>query len=87
MKLTWGRTLIGGQTKPYDFAAKDSDAASAASIGTIPAARAHRWYWAMNAFGPDIDRRGVTCSGLVESKAVAVRTVEETYAVCLERPG
>jgi len=39
------------------------------------------WFWAMNAFGPDIVRTG-NCSGTAPTKAEAVRLVEETYRRC-----
>ena len=34
------------------------------------------------AFGPDLNRHGIQCSGIVETKAEAVRMVEETYQRC-----
>ena len=83
MKLTWQRTVIGGQTVPYDFAALDAGQ---------PVGRIYRhdtsehqrgeWFWAMNAFGPGINRHGINCSGIVETKAEAVRLVEGTYQRC-----
>ena len=86
MKLSWERTLIAGQTKPYDFTAKD---------GARPVGRIYRhdtsvpnrghWYWTMYAVGQGIDRGGVNCTGMVSSKTEAAQLVERTYAVCLEK--
>jgi hypothetical protein len=82
MKLTWSRTVIGKQTKPYDFAARDGDE----PVGRIYRHDTHggqpNWFWAMNASGPGINRHGILCNGLVETKAEAVRLVEETYERC-----
>jgi len=69
-KLTWERTLIGGQTKPYDFAASHDCEEPVGRIyrrdGTVNAAPG--WFWAMNASGPGIDRSGINCSGTVATK-------------------
>ena len=87
MKLTWSRTVIGKQTKPYDFAARDG----AEPVGRIykheTSGGPPRWFWAMQASGPGINRHGIQCSGLVETKADAVRLVEEAYDRCrLDEP-
>ena len=82
MKLTWQRTVIGGQTKPSDFSAHDAGK----HVGRIcchdTGVERDLWFWTMNAFGPSIDRSGVNCNGIVETKAKAVRLVEETYRRC-----
>ena len=60
MKLTWQRTEIAGQTKPYDFAAVDGEVKVGRiyrDSGTVHAAPG--WFWAMGAFGPGINRNGV----------------------------
>ena len=41
-----------------------------------------RWFWAMNASGPGINRSDTKCSGLADTKAEALRLVEETYWAC-----
>ena len=86
MKLTWSRTVIGKHTKPYDFAARDGDE----PVGRIYRHTTHggpaNWFWAMQASGPGINRHGIQCQGLVETKAEAVRLVEETYYRCLRDP-
>ena len=83
MKLSWERTVIGGQIKPYDFTAMDGGK----NVGRIyrPETSQHRaghWWWAMNAFGQGINRHGIQCTGIVPLKAEAVRLVEETYQRC-----
>jgi hypothetical protein len=81
MKLTWQRTVIGGQIKPYDFAAHDGDV----KVGRIYKHDTHggaaNWFWTMNAVGPNIVRSR-NCSGTVPTKAEAVRLVEQTYRRC-----
>ena len=54
VKLTWERTLIGGRTKPYDFAGKDGDVGVGRIYRHDTSGRAHRWYWAMYDFGQRI---------------------------------
>ena len=85
MKLSWERTIIGGQTKPYDFAARDG----ANGVGRIyrhetSALNRGNWYWTMNAFGPGINRDGIQWSGIVATKSEE-QMVETT--VCLKGPG
>ena len=81
VKLQWSRTVIGGQMKPYDFAAVDGEV----KVGRIYRHDTHggpaNWFWAMNASGPEIDRAG-NRSGTVATKVEAVRLVEETYPRC-----
>ena len=86
MKLTWARTKIGGQTKPYDFAAYDG----VTNVGRIyrhdtSERQRGNWYWSMYAFGRSVDRDGVTCTGIASSKPEAAQMVERTYAACLEK--
>jgi hypothetical protein len=81
MKLRWARTVIAGDTKPYDFAASDGEVL----VGRIYKHDTHggpaNWFWAMNASGPGIIRSG-NCNGTAGTKAEAVRLVEETYQRC-----
>jgi hypothetical protein len=48
-----------------------------------PGGERARWFWAMNASGPGINRSGVNCSGIVDTRAEAVSFVEEPYWGCL----
>ena len=87
MKLTWSRTVIGKQTKPYDFAACD---------GAEPVGRIYRHSTSggrPTGFGrcrPLVPASIVTASNamaLVETKTEAVRLVEKTYDRCrLDQP-
>jgi hypothetical protein len=83
VKLQWVRTEIGGKTAPYDFAASDADA----PVGRVykhdgTQHSAGGWFWTMGAFGRGIDRSGINCSGIVETKAEAVRLLEDAYRRC-----
>ena len=82
MKLTWQRTVIAKQAKPYDFVAVDGEV----KVGRIYKHDTHggpaNWFWAMNASRPGINRDGINCSGHALTKADAVRLVEETYLRC-----
>jgi hypothetical protein len=85
MKLKWQRTVIGGRTAPYDFAAYDGEIGVGRIYRTGTVHSGLRWFWAMNGWGPGITRDGILCNGLAATKAEAVRLVEDTYARCLAK--
>jgi hypothetical protein len=73
-------THLAAHCHRRDFAASDGDR----SVGRIyrhdtSAHQRGQWFWTMNAFGPGIDRGRAQCSGMAETKAEAVRLVEEAY--------
>ena len=52
MNITWERTVIGGQTAPEDYLARDE---TGRSIGRVYRHHQGNWFWCFNAFGPDIN--------------------------------
>jgi hypothetical protein len=57
MKLTWSRTVIGKQTKPYVFARDGAE-----PVGRIYRHDTHggppNWFWARQAFDPTSNAAG-----------------------------
>jgi hypothetical protein len=82
IKLTCARTLIGEQTKPYDFEARHGDEAVGRIFRFNAGPRAGNWQWTMIAFGPHL-RPPVDCHGTVATKAEAAALVAECYAYAL----
>jgi hypothetical protein len=82
MKLTWSRTVIGGQTKPYDFAARHGDEHVGRIFRYQAGPRTGNWRWTMVAFGPHLSPP-VDCHGTVASKDKAAALVAECYAFAL----
>lgn len=82
MPLTWSRTIIGGKTAPYDFVAHDGDI----DVGRIYRHTTHggpaNWFWAMQAWGPGIDRTGILCNGLVPTREEAIAEVVRAWKAC-----
>jgi len=87
-KLTWTRTVIAGDEMHEDFTAHDDK--NGRKVGRIY--RHHtggiaggRWFWAMQANGPDIDRSHYATSGTVDGKQDAAEAVKLVYEACMRR--
>lgn len=86
VSLTWSRTVIGGKTAPYDFHARDGEI----DVGRIywDKGTSHSgpyWFWAMQAWGPGINRHGILCSSTVPTKEEAVAAVARAWEKCREK--
>jgi hypothetical protein len=84
IKLNWTRTVIGGEESDHDFSAHDENR----TVGRIYRHQTgghdgRRWFWTMNASGPDIKFGKRQLSGVLDTKDEAVRMVERAYEACL----
>jgi len=84
MKLTWQRTVIGGNVQHHDFAAFHGDELVGRIFQHRAGPRAGAWRWTMLAMGPHL-RRPDDSHGTAASKAEAAELVAECYAVALAR--
>ncbi|MCA0057118.1 hypothetical protein [Mesorhizobium sp. B261B1A] len=66
--LHWGRTVIGGETRPYDFAAKFQSESVGRIMKELHGPSAGRWYWYQG-----------SSKGSTETKEEAVFHVERAY--------
>lgn len=86
MKVTWERTVIGGQTAPGDFLARDE---TGRAVGRIyPQMGGHHageWFWCFNAFGSDINWPNYPAIGTEPTKQAAADRVKRVFKMCRKR--
>jgi hypothetical protein len=79
MKATWERTVIGGQTAPEDYLARDE---TGRSIDRVYRHHMSGWFWCMNAFGPDIKWPEYPAIGVETTKQEAADRVKQVFEQC-----
>jgi hypothetical protein len=57
LKYQWTRTVIAGEPQPYDYCCHDGERAVGRVYKHVNGPQTGSWFWAMNAFGPSINRR------------------------------
>jgi hypothetical protein len=80
MNVTWERTVIGGQTAPEDYLARDE---TGRSIGRVYGHHMSGWFWCFNAFGPDIKWPAYPAIGTEPTKQAAADQVKRVFEMCL----
>lgn len=85
-KLVWQWTVIGGESKPYDYTARDGDTPVGRIIRVDYGPGIGRWRWSM--YHPaGLGRPGFSpCTGVVDSKQEAADKVRECYWAALALP-
>ncbi|TGQ71004.1 hypothetical protein EN829_001045 [Mesorhizobium sp. M00.F.Ca.ET.186.01.1.1] len=76
--LTWGRTVIAGQTVPFDFAAQFQQDDVGRIIKVLHGPSANTWFWTCYDGG---------ARGTVKTKPQAVASVEAAYTQRIVRAG
>lgn len=82
LRLRWDRTVIGGQTVPYDFNAFDDERYPNYSVARIHKIRGGHigggWSWSMTMFGKT-NAPYAPAWGTVDTKDEAARECEAAY--------
>ena len=82
MQLTWEHTVIGGQTAPYDYTARDGDVLVGRVMRVEHGPGAGEWMWSMVA-RVGWGRSDITTHGREATKQAAADLVREVYESCL----
>jgi len=81
--ITWAHTVIGGETAPYDYCAKDGDTPVGRITRVEHGPAAGEWQWSMyGRIGWGLD---VTTYGREATKQQAADRVREVYEACRSR--
>ncbi len=83
LRLRWSRTVIGGQTAPYDFAAWDDDRFPNQTVARIYWKQGGNigsgWFWSMPLLGRTGGRSYGPAQGTADTKDEAARECEAAY--------
>ncbi|MFA7504265.1 MAG: hypothetical protein WCZ28_06165 [Burkholderiaceae bacterium] len=85
MKLTWQHTLIGGETRPYDYCARDGGTQVGRIMKIEHGPAAGEWSWSMYAKA-GWAREGLTTHGREDTKQAAADKVSAVYGACIACP-
>lgn len=85
MMLSWQRTTIGGETRPYDYVARDGDSPVGRIMKVEHGPAAGEWSWSVYAKA-GWGREDLTIYGREDTKQAAADKVKAVYAACLARP-
>ena len=79
--LTWRHTVIGGETRPYDYCATDGDVPVGRIMKIEHGPAAGEWSWSMYA-RVGWGKVGLTTYGREGTKQAAADRVAAVYAAC-----